>query len=80
MTKKEGISELKKIIGMEPEPEKTIVKIIFDGKQNNIRIPKTFVQAVSLDPAKDKFEFILKRPSSKDYEKSPELTGKLIKG
>jgi len=80
MIEKEGIEELKKIIGMEPGPEKTVVKIIFDGKQNNIRIPKTFAQAVSLDPAKDTFEFVLKRPSSKDYEKNPELTGRLIKG
>jgi hypothetical protein len=80
MVEKKGVDELKKIIGMEPEPEKATVKIIYDGKQHSIRIPKIFAKVMALNPAKDNFEFILTRPSSKDYQKMPELTGRLIKG
>ena len=79
MPKKEEIEELKKIL-IEPKPETETASIIYDGKQFTVRIPKRFAEVMLLDPSKDKFEFTLKRPSPKEYQKMPELTGRVIKG
>ncbi len=73
----EEVNELEKYLGKGLSKETRKVKIIFDGKQTNIRIPSDFVEILEVDPDKDLFEFCVEIPM--DEKIKPKLTGRLIK-
>ena len=56
------------------EEKKKSVKIIWDGIQYSIRIPKKFAEILESDTKKDEFEFLIRGTKEK-----PELSGRLIK-
>jgi len=71
----EELGELREYLENEEQPQIKKVKIIFDGKQTNIRIPADFVEIMEIDPDKDLFEFKI----DFDDENKPFLLGRLIK-
>jgi hypothetical protein len=82
MVKREEIEELKEklkeiTIGL-PKIEVVPVRIIFDGKQHSIRIPKRFTEALRINIKKDSFEFRFVIPQ--EPEEKPGLTGEFIHG
>lgn len=74
---KRRIEELKELVQIPSKPLSKDVKIIYDGRQFTIRIPKSFAEKIALDPKKHKFLFMLIPPS--DTEKEMKLTAELIK-
>ncbi len=77
MTKELKIEKIREeILERKKREFKQRAKIIFDGKQYNVRIPIGFVKKARLDTKKDEFEFILK--ISEDRSELPALYGVLI--
>lgn len=76
MIQEEKIKEVKDFLEGGEQILKKKVKIIFDGKQYNIRIPLDFAKKSLIDTEKDVFEFTLEIP--KDKSKLPSLLGKLV--
>ena len=78
MSKNKELEEFHSIIKedklKESVKESKKVKIFFDGRQYNIRIPASIAHLVDLDPYKDMFEF---KAEVRDDKIS--LNGKLIK-
>lgn len=78
---KRNETELRKRLEKEIIENKDM-KIVNEGNQYGIRIPKNFVHTIeqSIGKIKDmKFKFTLKIPEQKSNEK-PKLTGELIYG
>lgn len=71
------VSELKEFLNVTiHKKRKKEVAIISDGKQYTVRIPKSFADAIQIDPKSDAFIFQLLLPSPTAKE-SPKLTGEL---
>ena len=77
----EKIHELEEIFGAKKGWSDTKdVRIIFDGKQYSLRIPKRFAESLDLDLGKDKFRFKIVVPDELEEDNVPKLTGELVRG
>ena len=59
------------------------MKIIFDGKQHSVRIPRQFIEALDLNLEKDLFVFFLEIPPAWKNKKTKlkgELQRNIVKG
>ena len=66
------------ILEKKPAILKKKVGIIFDGRQYNLRIPKSFAEKARIDVKEDEFEFELVMPDLEKGETLPSLRGVLI--
>lgn len=81
MNIEEAIKELKNdVLETKPQPQTDKKKLIFDGRQFSLRLPKKFVEEAEIDLQRDRFEITLElpNPSKADGEK-PKLNIELIR-
>lgn len=73
MTEKEtdeAVKEIREdILSKENHKIKTQKKLIFDGRQYSLRLPKKYVEEAGIDISKDEFEIVLEFPEPIAKEK-----------
>jgi len=77
----EKLAEVRKVLASEDaEPIEKVVKIIDDGTQLSIRIPKDFAEVLKLKENKNKFrfKFTFIKPAYASKDNTPKLKGELI--
>jgi hypothetical protein len=80
VSKKDLKQELRETFRVEnTKKDSEEVKVVFDGRQYGIRIPKKMVDALNLDAKHDSFVFEIEIPRRHTKEK-PKLTGRLKRG
>jgi len=76
-----AIKELKEdVFETRPKPQTDKKKLIFDGRQFSLRLPKKFIEEAEIDLGKDKFLITLELPDpSKSDGEKPKLRMELIR-
>jgi len=77
----EKLAEVRKALALkDTEPIDKTVKIIDDGTQLSIRIPKDFAEVLKLKENKNKFrfKFTFIKPAYASKDNTPKLKGELI--
>ena len=74
------LQEVRSLLTAKPEKQEKTAKIVYDGTQYSIRIPKEFAEVLNLKEKKDDFvfKFTFVKPPYTSEDNTPKLRGELI--